>query len=82
MAPQVRINEYTGIWEISYDGGSSWVSTGTSARPINGVDGKNGTNGRDGNTTIVSVQFWTDQNTGVRYVRFNLANGYFDVPIS
>lgn len=82
LAPQVRINEYTGIWEISYDGGSTWIPTGTSARPINGVDGKNGTNGKDGNTTIVSVQFWTDQNTGIRYVRFNLANGYFDVPIS
>lgn len=36
--PQVRING-DGIWEISSDGGNTWVSTGV---PANGKDGKPG----------------------------------------
>ena len=35
-APQVRINEETGYWEISTDGGQTWESTGVRAE---GVDG-------------------------------------------
>lgn len=31
IAPQVRINEKTGEWEISTDGGASWESTGVKA---------------------------------------------------
>ena len=45
IAPQVRINDETGLWEISIDGGESWVSTSTYAT---GKDGKNGRDGRDG----------------------------------
>jgi len=45
VSPQVRINEDTGIWEISIDGGLTWISTGTSAT---GKDGKNGEDGKDG----------------------------------
>ncbi|MBQ8948437.1 MAG: hypothetical protein IJ059_01445, partial [Prevotella sp.] len=39
VSPQVRINEETSVWEISVDGGVSWMTTGTSAT---GKDGKDG----------------------------------------
>lgn len=32
IAPQMRINSETGIWEISTDGGKVWTSTGISAK--------------------------------------------------
>lgn len=38
QVPQMRINE-NGIWEVSTDGGRTWVSTGVQA---NGKDGKDG----------------------------------------
>ena len=38
IVPQVRIND-DGIWEISSDGGNTWVSTGV---PANGKDGEPG----------------------------------------
>lgn len=39
IAPQVRINETTKEWEISTDGGITWLSTGVVAE---GKDGANG----------------------------------------
>ncbi len=36
-APRVRINEETNEWEISNDGGRSWISTGVEATGENGV---------------------------------------------
>ena len=88
VAPQVRINPTTIMWEISYDGGETWTSTGTLAKGNdgkdgdkgdNGNDGTNGTNGKDGDAVIKSVQFTVVD--GVTMARFYLANGYFDVPI-
>ena len=38
IAPQVRINDQTKEWEISTDGGNTWVSTGVVAE---GKDGEN-----------------------------------------
>lgn len=80
IAPQVRINPTTLMWEISYDGGNNWMSTGVYAK---GKDGTNGTDGKDGtpgNVVIKSVQFlWVN---GVYVARFELGTGYFDVPIS
>lgn len=48
VSPKVRINEETGIWEISIDGGVTWLTTGTSATGKDGKDGKDGEDGKDG----------------------------------
>jgi hypothetical protein len=40
LTPQLQIN--SGIWEISYDEGSTWTSLGVAAA---GIDGQNGQNG-------------------------------------
>ena len=40
VAPKVRINENSKEWEISTDGGDTWISTGIIAE---GKDGSNGT---------------------------------------
>ena len=94
IAPQVRINPQTIMWEISYDGGTTWINTGTSAKGKDGEDGakgdkgKDGTDGqdgakgkdgKDGDVVIKSVQFMVVD--GVTMARFYLASGYFDVPI-
>ena len=86
VAPQVRINPTTYIWEVSYDGGTTWISTGTYAKGKDGQDGKDGEDGKDGkdgkngDVVINSVQFLIDEN-GDYIARFFLATGYFDVPI-
>ena len=49
ISPKVRINSNTGNWDISYDDGLSWISTGTYARGNDGKDGK------DGNIFLVSI---------------------------
>ena len=98
VAPQVRINPETSIWEISFDGGETWVSTdmpckgkdgkdgvdGKNGKDGNdGKDGKDGQDGKDGNNIIQQLEFWIDQETGITYVRFYLvAGGYFDVPLT
>lgn len=48
IAPQVRINDVTKEWEISTDGGMTWVSTGVVAEGKDGANGANGANGTDG----------------------------------
>ena len=48
VAPQVRINDATKEWEISTDGGETWVSTGVVAEGKDGANGTNGANGNDG----------------------------------
>ena len=52
IAPQVRINDTTKEWEISTDGGNSWVSTGVVAE---GKDGANGSNDSNGDSIFKSV---------------------------
>ncbi|MDD2595015.1 MAG: leucine-rich repeat protein, partial [Bacteroidales bacterium] len=39
VSPQVRINSATNMWEISVDGGVSWVSTGVAATGATGAAG-------------------------------------------
>ncbi|MDD4671276.1 MAG: PL29 family lyase N-terminal domain-containing protein [Bacteroidales bacterium] len=39
VSPQVRINSATNMWEISVDGGVSWVSTGVAATGAAGAAG-------------------------------------------
>ncbi len=66
VSPQLRINEETGIWEISTDGGINWISTGTSAKGRDGKDGKdgkdgeNGKDGKDGNQFFSYVSYESD----------------------
>lgn len=58
IAPQVRINDTTKEWEISTDGGETWVSTGVVAEGkdgANGSNGSNGTNGTNGDSLFASV---------------------------
>ncbi|MBP3425864.1 MAG: DUF4465 domain-containing protein [Rikenellaceae bacterium] len=48
VAPQVRINPLTKIWEISIDGGKTWESTDVVAEGKNGTNGSDGADGDDG----------------------------------
>ena len=67
VAPQVRINEDTKEWEISTDGGATWVSTGVIAE---GQDGENGSVIVEGETLFQSIDY-----TNEDYVIFTLADG-------
>lgn len=48
IAPQVRINSATNEWEVSADGGKTWVTTGTKATGPIGPDGNDGQKGETG----------------------------------
>lgn len=69
ISPKVRINE-DGIWEVSYDGGQTWISTGTKAT---GADGKNGS---DANVIVKVITNWNEG-----YVEFITLSGSFRVPL-
>ena len=59
IAPQVRINNTTKMWEISTDGGNTWVSTGVVAEGkdgANGTNGENGTNGTNGDSLFKKIE--------------------------
>ena len=65
ITPQVRINEDTKEWEISTDGGLTWIPTGVIAEGKDGIDGTNGTNGTNGingTTPQISIKKDTDGN--------------------
>lgn len=47
-APCIRINTSTNEWEISTDGGNTYVSTGVKATGAAGKDGADGKDGKDG----------------------------------
>ena len=71
---QVRINPTTSIWEISSDGGQTYISTGVSAV------GRDGKDGRDGDSFFESVVIVEDN--GGQYALFTVRNGVrFRVPI-
>jgi hypothetical protein len=76
VAPQVRINQSTGVWEISVDNGQTWISTGTKATGKDGKDGENGKDGKDANTIVQIVTHWTEN-----YVEFITDSGTFKVPL-
>ena len=67
IAPQVRINDTTKEWEISTDGGNTWVSTGVVAE---GKDGANDTNGANGESLFKKVDV-----SNPDYVVITLADG-------
>ena len=52
VAPQVRINDSTKMWEISTDGGQTWVSTGVVAE---GKDGETIYTGNESESLFKSV---------------------------
>ena len=73
IAPQVRINNTTKEWEISTDGGITWLSTGVVAEGkdgANGSNGENGTNGANGDSLFKSVD-----TSNANYVVITLADG-------
>lgn len=70
IAPQLQINSETSIWEISTDGGNTWVSTGTVAT------GKDGKDGKDANNIVSVVTHWNEG-----YVEFITSSGTFRVPL-
>ena len=76
IAPQVRINETTKEWEISTDGGNTWISTGVVAEGKDGKDGANGSNGEDGtNGANGDSLFKSVDVSNDNYVIITLADG-------
>ena len=76
IAPQVRINETTKEWEISTDGGDTWVSTGVVAEGKDGANGTNGSNGSDGtNGTDGDSLFKSVDTSNPDYVIITLVDG-------
>ena len=76
IAPQVRINDTTKEWEISTDGGMTWVSTGVVAEGKDGANGANGSNGTDGtNGTDGDSLFKSVDTSHPDYVIITLADG-------
>ena len=72
IAPQVRINGTTKEWEISTDGGITWLSTGVVAEGkdgANGSNGENGTNGANGDSLFKSID-----TSNANYVVITLAD--------
>jgi len=52
VTPQLRINAETNFWEVSYDNGTTWISTNVLATGPQGENGINGTNGNDGENGV------------------------------
>lgn len=76
IAPQVRINDATKEWEISTDGGMTWVSTGVVAEGKDGANGANGANGNDGaNGANGDSLFKSVDTSHPDYVIITLADG-------
>ena len=76
IAPQVRINDVTKEWEISTDGGITWVSTGVVAEGKDGANDTNGSNGTDGtNGTDGDSLFKAIDTSHPDYVVITLADG-------
>ena len=76
IAPQVRINDATKEWEISTDGGETWISTGVVAEGKDGANGTNGSNGTDGtNGTNGDSLFKSVDTSNSEYVVITLADG-------
>ncbi len=76
IAPQVRINYSTKEWEISIDGGNTWVSTGVVAEGKDGLNGEDGANGENGtNGTNGESLFKSVDTSHPDYVMITLADG-------
>lgn len=72
-APRVQINSTTNEWEISTDGGKTYVSTGVKATGNDGQDGEDGSDGvsitdaaiNDDNELVLTFSDNTEKNLGV-----------------
>lgn len=83
VSPQVRINEETGILEISIDGGLEWITTGTPATGKDGKDGQDGQpgkDGKDGNQFFMNVYYEINDN-GEFMVIVTKSGQTFRIPI-
>ena len=70
ITPQLRVNEETNMWEVSYDNGSTWESLNVPATGANGSNGSNGTNGEDGKTPEFKVEdgkLWVSYDNGTSW---------------
>lgn len=76
VSPLVRINSDSGIWEISLDGGVTWVSTGTSAT---GKDGKDGKDGQDATPFILRI--YTEETVNGAFMVIETKMGTYKIPI-
>lgn len=56
VTPQLRINEETNFWEVSYDNGTTWTSLDVKATGAQGDKGEQGEQGAQGNG-ISKVEF-------------------------
>lgn len=72
ITPQVRIVD--GYWEVSTDGGVTWIKTNTSAK---GADGKDGKDGQDANKIVDVIVHLTEG-----YVVFKTSSSEFTVPLN
>ncbi len=61
ITPQLRINSSTDMWEVSYDGGLTWVSLGVKATGEKGTDGADGQDGIDGTNGVDGTDGLTPQ---------------------
>lgn len=50
ITPQLRINGSTGMWEVSYDSGTTWTSLGVKAQGPQGEKGDTGDTGASGSS--------------------------------
>lgn len=70
VTPQLRINDSTDMWEVSYDKGKTWTSLGVKAT------GEKGKDGNDGDAFFKGVKVGTDN------VTFTLTDGTtFELPL-
>jgi len=74
--PQVRVNEDTGMWEISTDGGKSWNSTGVVAKGDEGARGKKGETGDAAPIDLEIIEYDTYLIFIVHYSKTGLTETY------
>ena len=60
VTPQLRINEETNYWEVSYDNGTTWTSMGVKATGEDGTNGADGTNGTDAAAPMLQINAETN----------------------
>ena len=70
ITPQLRINPTTGMWEVSYDNGTTWTSLGVKAQGENGQNGQNGENGQNGQDGV-TPQLRINPTTGMWEVSYD-----------
>jgi hypothetical protein len=78
ITPQLRIDNITNYWEVSYDNGANWTSLGIKATGENGTNGTNGTNGQNGTQGPQGDAIFAANginNSNPDYVEFTLADG-------